>query len=227
MMFCGNSIHSVKVLNSVLSEFSNMTGLFPNIQKRSIYIAGTDQIFKDAVKQELQFHLDELPVRYLGIPLLSTRLSEPSCKPLIDAILERLKGWTLRPISYAGRLQLINSVIVSLQVYWSSHIILPKKISNRIEQILRFFLWKGIDQRRGGAKVAWKEVAAPLKEGGLGIKRIREWNEAAMAKILWMLLQPDPTSTWAKWARANLIRGRSFWDIPIPGDCSWTWRQLL
>ena len=75
--------------------------------------------------------------------------------------------------------------------------------------------------------MVWKDVASPLKEEGLGIKRIREWNQAAIAKYLWKLVQSDPTSSWAKWARANLLRGRSLWDISTPSDCSWTWRKLL
>ena len=145
-------MHSVKVLNSALSDFSIMSRLFPNKQKSSVYIAGADNTFKEAVQHELCFQLDDLPIRYLGLPLVSTKISEPSCKPLIDAILARLKGWTVRPLSFAGRLQLINSVIVSLQAFWSSHIFLPKKISNRVEQIMRFFLSKGVDQSRGGPK---------------------------------------------------------------------------
>ena len=92
---------------------------------------------------------------------------------------------------------------------------------------MRDFLWKGSDQSRGGAKVAWKDVACPLMEGGLGVKRISDWNFAVLAKYLWKVLQPVPTSSWAKWARANLIRGRSIWDIPIPSDCSWTWQKII
>ena len=92
---------------------------------------------------------------------------------------------------------------------------------------MRNFLWNGPDHSRGIAKVAWKDIACPLHEGGLRIKRIGEWNEAAMSKHLWHLTQPTPPSHWAKWARANLIRGRSLWDFPIPNDCPWTWRKLL
>ena len=101
-------------------------------------------------------------MKYLGLPLLSSKLLDPSCKPLIDAILARIKGWTCRPLSYVGRLQLINSVIAIIQAYWTSLLVLPKRTTSRVEQIMRF-LWKGMDQCRGGAKVAWKDVACPLK----------------------------------------------------------------
>ena len=48
-----------------------------------------------------------------------------------------------------------------------------------------------------------------------------------MGKHLWNLSHPLPSSNWATWARANLLRGRSIWDIPIPHNSSWTWRKVL
>ena len=104
MLFCGNSIQSAEVINRALGDFSNMSGLCPNRQKSSLYIAGSDKLFNDAIHSVFQFHVWELPIKYLGLPLLSSRLSEVKYKPLIDSILSRLKGWTVRPLSFAGRL---------------------------------------------------------------------------------------------------------------------------
>jgi len=36
--------------------------------------------------------------------------------------------------------------------------------------------------RTTGAKVAWELVCLPKKEGGLGTKRITEWNKIALLK---------------------------------------------
>lgn len=41
------------------------------------------------------------------------------------------------------------------------------------------------------AKVAWEEVCKPKAEGGLRIKRVQEWNDAATLKHIWHLLS-DP-----------------------------------
>ena len=48
-----------------------------------------------------------------------------------------------------------------------------------------------------------------------------------MGKHLWNLCQPLPSSNWAAWARANLLRGRSLWDVHIPSNCSWNWKKVL
>ena len=49
---------------------------------------------------------------------------------------------------YAGRLQLIQSVLFSIQVYWAGLFILPKKVSAEIDQIFPAFLWKGTELKK-------------------------------------------------------------------------------
>ena len=168
-----------------------------------------------------------LPVWYLGIPLITTKLKAADCMELVDRITSRIWNWTAKFLSYAGRLQLIQSVLFGINSFWTSLLILPKSIILRIERIIRAYLWRGNDDRGGGAKVAWADVTCPKKEGGLGLKRLEEWNKALMAKHLWKLCQPFPTSSWAKWAKANLLRGRSLWDINVPQNYSWNWRKIL
>ena len=181
-------------MSSVLSDFSKWSGLMPNQIKSNIFMADSDPVYKDAILNIFNFQLGSLPIKYLGLPLITSKLSAADCTPLIDSVLARIKGWTTKSLSFAGRLQLVKSVISSLHVYWASHLILPKSIINRVEQLMRDFLWKGQPQRSGICKVTWRDVAVPQKEGGLDIKRLTEWNEAAMAKYMWKLLQPQSLS---------------------------------
>ena len=48
-----------------------------------------------------------------------------------------------------------------------------------------------------------------------------------MAKLIWNICQTSSTSLWVNWTKNYLIREHSFWEIPIPNNCSWTWRKLL
>ncbi|KAJ0008203.1 hypothetical protein Pint_30736 [Pistacia integerrima] len=172
------------------------------------------------------FQLGQLPVRYLGVPLISTRLRHSDCRPLLERILSRIRLWTSASLTYAGRLQLIKSVLFSIQVYWSSMFLLPAATVRRIESILASFLWKGTSLSHSGAKVAWSSVCYPLTEGGLGIKRIQDWNRAAILKHVWRLLT-DRSSIWSSWAHSVLLRGRSFWHIRVTSGASWAWRKIL
>ena len=47
-------------------------------------------------------------MKYLGVPLLFTRLSHSDCQPLLDKIMARIQAWTSRALSFAGRLQLLS-----------------------------------------------------------------------------------------------------------------------
>nr|XP_043615865.1 uncharacterized protein LOC122587764 [Erigeron canadensis] len=57
-----------------------------------------------------------LPVKYLGVPLVSTRLIYRDCKELIEKINNRVNNWKNKFLSFVGRLQLVQSVLSSMHV---------------------------------------------------------------------------------------------------------------
>jgi hypothetical protein len=61
------------------------------------------------------------------------------------------------------------------------------KILRAIEQKLKRFLLNRNDEGAVRAKVSWKIISGPKQEGGLGIKRLVEWNRAAMMRHIWSL----------------------------------------
>ncbi|KAL0290050.1 UNVERIFIED_CONTAM: Retrovirus-related Pol polyprotein from type-2 retrotransposable element R2DM, partial [Sesamum radiatum] len=148
---------------------------------------------RDSLLETLGFQEGHLPVRYLGLPLISARLSIADCQPLLQKIDSRIKGWEGVQLSFAGRVQLIKSVLVSLEVYWAMAFILPKGIINEMIKRLHTFLWKGTSSS-GYPKVAWEIVCRPIAEGGQGIKDIFALNRALMSKHLWAVIKQDQTS---------------------------------
>jgi hypothetical protein len=47
-----------------------------------------------------------------------------------------------------------------------------------------------------------------------------------MMRHIWNLFAKSG-SLWVAWIKTNLLRGKSFWQVPIPQVCSWSWRKLL
>lgn len=79
----------------------------------------------DYLISTLGFQLGTFPAKFLGVPLITSKLSLADCMPLLEKVKSRISSWTNKFLSYAGRLQLIKSVIYAIQAYWSAHFILP------------------------------------------------------------------------------------------------------
>ncbi|CAH1421056.1 unnamed protein product [Lactuca virosa] len=131
---------------------------------------------------------EKLLVRYLVIPLIGTRMLNKDCNKLVEQVKARIQNWKHRAFSFAGRLQLINSVLQSLQLYWCSVLLLPKTTIKDFEKVFKGFLWSGGDLKKGSAKIAWKMVCRPKDEGGLGIRNLQTSNEALLSRQIWRLI---------------------------------------
>ena len=84
-----------------------------------------------------------LPVRYLGIHLVTSQLTKADCNALVNRITARISHWSVRYLSYAGRLQLVQFVLFGIQTYWSSMFVLPACVYKQIEQLMSRFFWSG------------------------------------------------------------------------------------
>ena len=132
-LFSGGTLSSVQVFMDELSRFERFSGLQVNKQKSAIFLAGVPDEVKNDLLIATGFSLGRFPMRYLGVPLISTRLTHSDCLPLIQRITARIQSWTSKSLSYAGRLQLIASALYSIQLYWCSLFIIPKYTISKIE----------------------------------------------------------------------------------------------
>ncbi|KAL0295155.1 UNVERIFIED_CONTAM: Retrovirus-related Pol polyprotein from type-2 retrotransposable element R2DM [Sesamum radiatum] len=171
LLFSKADPNSVQIFKDGLIDFAELSGLQANLQKSHLILSRSAAAYRDSLLAILDFQEGHLPLRYLGLPLLASRLSISDCQPILRKIEARIKGWEGVMLSFAGRVQLIKSVLSALQVYWAMAFILPKHIIKEIEKRLRNFLWKG-NLDTGYAKVSWQQVCRPVNEGGLGIRDI-------------------------------------------------------
>lgn len=166
-------INSAKLVKQAIEEFGATSGLMTNPSKCQMFVAGVSSEIQKGMQQILQFSTGTLPVRYLGIPLITTRLTDDDCKPILDRIKRKINNWASKSLSYARRLQLINSVLFHIQVYWSSVLVLPASVFKKIESMCFNFLWQSQQDKRSMALVSLKQICVPKSEGGLGVKQLR------------------------------------------------------
>ncbi|GJR18473.1 putative reverse transcriptase domain-containing protein [Tanacetum coccineum] len=158
-LFAHGHPSSVSVIMDALEEFKQVSGLVPSIPKSTAYFCNVPNAIKASILNSMPFAEGVLPVRYLGVPLISSRLLYRDCKILVEKLESR-----------------------------ASVFILPSRIVHDLEQLMRGFLWCQGEMKKGKAKVAWDSVCMPKQEGGLGIRRIEDFNIALMATHIWSIL---------------------------------------
>nr|GEW08797.1 hypothetical protein [Tanacetum cinerariifolium] len=173
-------------------------------KNKSLSFVGRLQLIKEVSRLRIlnimPFRVGSLPVRYLGVPLISKRLYVKDCYLLIDKARKRLLDWKNKSLFFAGRLQLIKFILCSLQNY----------------EVFK----------RGKACVNWNSVCKPKVEGGLGIKSLDSWNKALMSKHIWNIIT-EKESLRVRWINTYRLKGRNFWDITDKGGACWAWKKLL
>ncbi|XP_057249324.1 uncharacterized protein LOC130590787 [Beta vulgaris subsp. vulgaris] len=165
LMLCRADRSSLEYMVNAFQKFSEASGLSISQEKSNVYFCGVhDNTAKD-LADSIQMQVGELPFRYLGIPLTSKKLTTAQCKPLVERITSRAQTWLANLLSYAGRLQLIKSILSSMQNYWAHIFPLSKAIIHAVEKVCRRFLWTGKTAESNKAPVAWDTIQLQRVEG--------------------------------------------------------------
>ncbi|KAJ0770489.1 putative RNA-directed DNA polymerase [Helianthus annuus] len=225
-IFVHGDVVSVKKVKEALETFTNISGLAPSPAKSTVFFCNVPLAVRQEILNIMPYQEGILPVRYLGVPLISTRLLYKDCKILIERMENKIVNWATKALSFAGRLQLIKSVLSSMHIYWASVFIIPTRVINELEKRIRRFLWNAGSEGRVRAKVAWNDVCLPKNEGGLGIRSIADVNKSLMANHIWSIITKRE-SIWVRWIHDYKLKGRNFWDVPCRGSISWGWRKIL
>lgn len=72
MMFCHGDLHSVTIIKKSLDEFSLCSGLQPSLPKSTIFFSNVKNEVKTAILDIIPFVEGSFPIKYLGVPLISS-----------------------------------------------------------------------------------------------------------------------------------------------------------
>ncbi|WZZ04139.1 hypothetical protein YC2023_090060 [Brassica napus] len=225
MVFFDGGSSSLHGIVETLDDFASWSGLVTNFNKTQLFTAGLNLVETAAISS-YGFTTGSLPVRYLGLPLMSRKLRVSEYEPLMDKIRCRFVGWAVKKLSYAGRLQLIVSVITGTVIFWITTFVLPKSCIRKIESLCSRFLWSGTVEGAYQAKVKWSTVCLPKSEGGLGLRSFHEWNKTLYLRYTWLLFS-QTSSLWASWMKRKYLGSTCYWAAEERPSHSWIWKCLL
>ncbi|KAE8708956.1 hypothetical protein F3Y22_tig00110332pilonHSYRG00622 [Hibiscus syriacus] len=206
LVFCHGSLDVVLGVLSTLEVFYELSGLRLNAMKTEIYACGVSDHVLEQIHSGTGFKVGKLPVRYLGVLLVTRKLAWKECSALVIKIKEKLSKWSSKKLSFGGRLQLIKAVMFSIFSYWSRQLIMPNGVIRDIEKLCMRFFWKGGDTPTRGARVRWRQICSLKSEGGLG--SVDFWNVENKIHFSWIL--------------AKLLKLKSdAWRL-FCSNCGWT-----
>ncbi|GJZ55563.1 hypothetical protein Tco_0610756 [Tanacetum coccineum] len=103
-IFAHGDVDSAQLIMEVLDEFKDTLGLVPSIPKSTVYFCNVVNHVKNSIHSIMPITEGKLPVKYLGVPLISSRLLNRDCKVLIEQVKNIIGDWKNKSLSFARRL---------------------------------------------------------------------------------------------------------------------------
>ncbi|XP_074303042.1 uncharacterized protein LOC141637464 [Silene latifolia] len=114
MIFLRGDLPTVSKATTELAHFSTWSGLTANLDKTEIYFGGVSEEVKQLILQATSLQEGVFPFRNLGIPIHASRLHADMYGALILKLQQLFISCPSQYLSYAGRVQVLNSVLFGL-----------------------------------------------------------------------------------------------------------------
>ncbi|GKB88702.1 RNA-directed DNA polymerase, eukaryota, reverse transcriptase zinc-binding domain protein, partial [Tanacetum coccineum] len=102
LVFCPEDTKSMNVIKETLKEFNRYYGLKANMSKSTVFFGGMTTAEQDIILDIVPFGVKKLPVKYIGVPLITKKITVNDCKPLIEKVKSRILDWRNKALSYSG-----------------------------------------------------------------------------------------------------------------------------
>lgn len=177
----------------------------------------------------LGYKICSLLASYLGLPLGASYKSKMIWELVINRISARLNSWKAPMLSKCGRLTLVKATLAVMPNCFLSFLTILSSIASRMETLFRNFLWNDSAEKHRYHLVNWNSCCRLLKNGDLGIRRIRDHNRALLANWIWRFGR-DMKVCGGRWwwlglgsyLVGSLMRLKSDMDV-VFGNQLWLW----
>ncbi|KAK5775823.1 hypothetical protein PVK06_043768 [Gossypium arboreum] len=220
-----DSFHS-SLLKNFLSNFCELSGLKVNAMKMNVFFfTSVKEYLRSAINDTLGFQEVNDLGHYLRASLFHRRITNSILNFLVEKARSQLPSWDAKRLSFAGRVILAQSILLTILSYLMQSTLVPKEIYESIEELARQFIWGVADGKRKMALVGWDSICQPKLHGGLKFRRLGDQNKAFMLKLGYSLI----TKTEALWVQIlkpkyNLVE--SMTESIMRNRCSYIWKAV-
>ncbi|KAL6510920.1 hypothetical protein OROGR_022044 [Orobanche gracilis] len=210
----------------ILRIFYLCSDLRINIHMSNLFGVGTQDEEVDSMLEVLGCREGVFPFVYLGIKVGAKMTRIGSWEPVLSTIKKRLTGWKAKHLSIGGRVILIKAVLENLPIYYLSLYKAPKAVIESMEKIMRRFLWAGCSVENKINWIAWNIITTPKKEGGLGVSKLEDVNDALLLKWAWRF-KTGGNGLWKKVVIGCHGLSRNWSLLPCTASASGCWKQIV
>ncbi|KAL8115005.1 hypothetical protein AgCh_021723 [Apium graveolens] len=212
---------------SILQKYEKISGQMINFGKSDIVFSpNTCDMERTRICVILGVNEKERPGKYLGMPMYVGRSKKEVFGFISDKIQSKLQAWSNKDLSKAGKLTLVKTAAQVTPNFWMSLFLIPDSICDESERKMNAFLWGNGAAGRGIKWITWKRLCMPKEFGGLGLKELKKFNMAMLAKQGWRLLtEANPLISAVLKARYYPKTG--LLDAELGNNPSYVWRGIF
>lgn len=107
-------------LKAVLQGFEAASGLKVNFLKSCLIWIDVSRDFMEMACEFLGCGENNLPFKYLGLPIGANHKSDVTWEPLLEHVTRRLHSWGNKFSSFGGRIMLLNSMLNAIPIFYPS-----------------------------------------------------------------------------------------------------------
>ncbi|XP_019168841.1 PREDICTED: uncharacterized protein LOC109164747 [Ipomoea nil] len=227
LLFFKANLQETQEVKRCLSVYETFSGQAVNFHKSSVsFSRNTQEEMRDLVSGTLTVAQAEDFGKYLGLPSVIGRNRRAVFAYIEKKLKQRFGSWNKRLLTKAGKEVLLKSVAQAMPTYTMSIYLLSTTLRVSLERLMNRYWW-GQGGNDGSIHwLAWDRMCKPKKYGGMGFKRLHEFNLALLAKQGWRLLTSQK-SLMARVFKARYFPTTSFYEAVLGGNPSYVWRSIM
>nr|XP_027100420.1 uncharacterized protein LOC113719410 [Coffea arabica] len=226
LICCKAMVQEAKQVKEMLQRYAIASGQLVNFDKSAVFFSrNISRTRRETICQELGSLKETTNGRYLGLPMAIGRTKNQVFGYIKCAVIKKLKGWTTKMLSLAGKEVLIKSVILAMSNYAMACFKLPKGLCDDICKSIANFWWGNNEQEKKLHWISWSKLAEVKGNGGMGFRDLEFFNKALLAKQLWRIIS-SPNLLVSKVLRSKYLKDLKSLDKHPPISASWSWKNI-
>lgn len=226
ILFAKADQSNCNTIMEVLNDFCKMSGQKLSLQKSKMFVSkNVSPNYARSLSYQCGIPLTKDLGKYLGSPLLHTRITKSLFNDILEKLKTRLSGWKTKHLSLAGRTTLIQSVTSTIPSYNMQIMELPRRFCDEVDKINRNFLWGDRNNHKKVHLLNWDKVCRTKEAGGLGLRKARDNNAALLTKLGWKILT-DHNKLWCRVLQDKYLRRHSIYNWPMERRASHVWKSI-